>query len=311
MKTRVLIAGLCFAFLVTSGEAASTSRPVKIDRDGIWTLARLGYGRSSFGVPATFEYRLPKGTRQGHGRWYGVRLHFRIMLTLRQGEGETHDYVYAALDGHACVLMEFTVSRNGATDMVEWVSGGSFAGGGVVNTRLLNIASNPSIDVVYRNFCPFGSARPGSNRLSVSSESLEGPEPASIVVFNDSAIERTRTHPLTADRRASRLKPAAGLTAVPPQQPVVAGTRFTVPFLVSNNAERTVNDVRVRARAYGAEARLAGEDLFRLASLGGLREAQGSFAVEALRPGKAHILVRVVSAPQRKSALVIFPIAAG
>ncbi|MGH3033222.1 MAG: hypothetical protein ACRDON_01530 [Gaiellaceae bacterium] len=274
---RRALAALAVAF---AGLAAPTARASD--------LVRVGDQR--FPLRADVErlsvaYRLPAGAEQGEPDWYLVRLHLRLALDPRSGNGLA--YVSALTNGRAAAQVKLETRRGAAGLETTWSTVGLLEG------RVERTTSARTIGVRFRNYLQLAGVRPGRNVLTFQLERYGVVQLRSLRILPDSGIE------------VSPLSPArVRLELTLPEGEVAAGDRFTVRYRLTNAGDRAAQDVVVLPSFPEGVLRVVGARERRYEALRGGDRAAGAFTFEALTAGRFQVALAVRSSANRPAALV-------
>jgi hypothetical protein len=276
--------------LLAAASLALATPPVLVDGPGIRTLPRLGYGARPH-VLRGFErfrlrFRLPAGVRQGHGRWYVLRLHVRVEPNLRSLVGRAMIDVETSLRA-PCAGAFVHEQRLGDAELVSWQTGGVF--GASRPLELAGTAARPVIEGTLTAPCILDSLRGGVNEIDVG-QSREGAASfRSLLVFADTGLYMQR-----GELREPRPRgPFVTIEPLVPARPLRAGARLVLPFRVIRASDVHVSAVVVvRARVLGAARLLAASRRLRLPGGQGAL-AHGRVVLRALRRGPALLLLAV------------------
>jgi hypothetical protein len=258
----------------------------EIDRDGLWTLSRLGAGGLELDAPGEVEatrFRLPADAAQGHGRWYVIRLRFALTLAADSRPGLV--YVSAATNGRTAAQVKAR-ARQGE---IEWSSVG------LIDGRVEGRARGRRIDVDFRNYLQIAGVRPGVNVLTVTLERVGPIRVERLHVFADSGIERTQVAPAEIELRL-------GL----PRGEVRVGDEFELGYRLRNAGDRPAHDVVIAVDFPRGGLALLGASQARFPQL--VRTAAGSFRFRALTEGRFRVALAARSSANRPAALVEVPV---
>lgn len=271
------------AFAVATASLA-LSPPVLVASPGSWPLARLGYGTHAHNVPAqtgfTLRFRAPPGSSQGrHGRWYGVRVHARVLL-------DTHRTTFEAAGETVATMGRFGICFSNEVD--ERLVGdkqvfGWYAGGGILEAG--GTAARPELAVDETATCTYHTVRGGTNVARFAARGFG--EHARLVVLPDSG--------LVVRRRSAGAPPDMGgrsvvLRVAPPVDPVRVGRVFTMPLSVAGAGEPLGGSVAVRVPP--GPLRVAGAAVHALPRRRAGVAVLDEFRFRPVRRGPSWILVR-------------------
>jgi hypothetical protein len=285
--------GLAFGAAGSEALARGTSDPVTIDRFGVWTLKRLGYGDQVFDVHPNVprqsldvRYRLPKGARQGPINWYLIRLHFRITVASDSGDGRV--YVESTTNGWGSAQIRFDVMRKADGSLIVRSDALGLVKGSEVKT-----GSDLTREITFRNYIPYKGVRPGANPWTFLLEQYDGARVEALRIFSDSAIEYTRLAPAKIDVLAT---PSATL--------IRAGQEFQVRVVVKNTGGQAASQGKVSVRFPHDKLRLVGSPTRRLPTLAGGESTTARFRFRSLRRGSVLIEVGASSGLSHDEAIV-------
>jgi hypothetical protein len=253
-----VLAAVAVALAAPAGAHAADVLTLK--RDLVFTAS----ARATQGVDVPF--RLPPGARQGPRTWYLVRLHLRVAIAPRSGDGRI--YVYGYTNGKACAQIRFDTRRTAAGLRVRSSELGLVSGARERTTSSL------VHELTFRNFLLLGGVKAGTNVLTIEVAQREGARVESVRVFANSGIERSSYGPASI-----ALEPL--LETDEPQ----AGKSFRVGFRVRNPSRRAATNGAVRAEP-GPGLTVLSRRTVRFGAVPPRGSVAGSFDLEADEPGR-------------------------
>lgn len=265
---------------------AAGDSPVTIDRFGIWSLRKLGYGELSLqgnlrGPPPVI-FNLPSGATQGPSGWYLIHLQGEIEFSSGTGSGAA--YVTASTNGRAGAQIKFEISSE-TPSSVKWSSVD------LVNGRVETVALRPFVQFSMSNYLQSAGIQPGLNTLAFDLETSGGVEVEELTILSGSGVEYTPMAPPHLELTLELFDGRIGL-----------GDQFSIKYLLANTGGRPVRNVDVDIAYPSASFELLGADVQQHAEID--RSARGEFSLKAKREGVFRVFLDVTSGSNRPFAEV-------
>jgi hypothetical protein len=283
----------------SAGGAVPADCVAPADPAGAQTLARLGRGTVT--VPVTPGARtvrvpiaLPPGAGQGRdGRWYVARLHVRVVVSARSGDGFAD--VSASLNGRAAMLVELeTHARPGRPPALRWSTAGLIDG----REHRTGTAGHP-YDIDHTNYVQLRSVHGGANQLQFRVERHGAIRIARLEVVGDSGVLPTTLAPphlgLSIDRTAR-------------SDALVVGGLIRLPYRLVNDGGCPARDVELGIVHDRGAVGVVGPTIRRLLPLTG--ETRGAVALRLLAAGKQRVMIGVNSSANHPGTIVELPVRA-
>jgi hypothetical protein len=264
------------------------------------TLARTGRGLIT--VPVKRRVRtvrvpiaLPAGAGQGKdGRWYVARLHVRVVVSARSGDGFAD--VSASLNGRAAMLVELeTHARAGGPPALRWSTAGLIDG-----HHNRTGAPGRTYDIDHTNYVQLRSVRGGPNRLTFRVERHGTIRIAHLEILGDSGILPTRIAP-------PHLRLSIG--AATRSDALAVGGLVRLPYRLINDGGCPARDVQLGVVHDRDAVRVVGPAIRRLLPL--TDEARGVVALRLLAAGHQRVLIGVNSSANHPGTIVQLPVRPG
>lgn len=269
------------AVLLFAARAGATLAPTVADVAGFErvTLADLGF-ESRDVLPnlasPIVEFDLPPGAAQGPRSWLKGYLHFAIRFA---PDSSGLAYLSADTDGATMAQIKFELKPG---------RGMRYSTLALPEGRREHAVQANAAEVRFSNYLQTAGVRAGRNTLSVTLELAEAVRVEELVLYDDSAIERTEVspYPLVVDLSGEA------------RRTIRAGERFKVTYTVRVDGDAVAEDVVVSAVPTGPLA-VVGVDKQRIPGTVGRVPQRGSFTLRARRPGEYSVELRVRSSLNR------------
>jgi hypothetical protein len=278
LAARLVIAGFALWMLFIT-IAPRRLNPLAIDSFGLRTMQQLDYPELVV-APANnvtqlaASFTLPDNATQGPKSWYLLRLHFRLDLAEDTESGVA--YVSASTNEQTAAQIAFEVYKVGDVPLVHWNMLDLIEGSRDYFTV------SPSIEVLFHNYLRTAGVLPGTNTLSVKTETYGGVRLERLTVFDDTGIEYTPLAP-----------PRLSMQVTLPEQQLIVGDILRLEFHLENRGDHPAKGVTVGV-IYPKEAfGIRDQESWRFPVVE--KEAQGEFVLEALQSGRHQIIVSTAS----------------
>lgn len=284
----LVIIGFALWMLFTT-TAPGTPNPLTIDSFGLRTMKQLGYPELAIApannvTQSAAIFLLPDNAAQGPENWYLMRLHFQLDLAENTESGLA--YVSAFTNERSAAQIEFEVFKVGDLFLIRWNTLDVIEG----NKDYFTLS--PSIEVFFNNYLQTTGVLPGTNTLSVSTETYGGIRLKRLTVFDDTGIEYTPLAP-----------PELSIQLTLPKQQLIVGDTFLMEFDLKNRGDYPAKGVTIGV-IYPKEAfRIRNQKSWRFPVVE--KEAQGEFTLEALQPGRHQIIISTSSDSGGQPATVL------
>lgn len=201
---------------------------------GEWTLGRLGYRDTSVDASGgrkniAFLYQTPVGEQQGPGRWWHLRLRFRIQFQHRAAEPV---YVSASTQGRYAAQVEFEPGSD--PGRVTWNSV-TLTGRSDGNASLAD-----EIEIQTENYLQYEGVAGGMNKLEVVLEQPADTAVSHLTVLASTAIVVDNDSPFDL-----------ALKVPVPKGRVREGDTFELAYILTNSDTQPATDVKLRVNIFG------------------------------------------------------------
>jgi hypothetical protein len=261
------------------------------------TLDRVGRGPVRFPLRRRAEsiavpIRLSDGAGQGRdGRWFVARLHFRVVVSPRSGDGFAD--VSALVNGRSAMLVELeTRRRAGRPPALRWSTAGLIDG----RADRAGVAGRAH-DINHINYVQEGSVHGGANRLTFRVERYGALRLASLEVAGDSGVLPTALAPPHLSLHVASHAPSDSLAV---------GRRVTIGYRLRNDGGCPARDVEVGVVRSPGAVEVAGPPVRRLETLTG--DVRGAVTLRPLARGRQRVLIGVNSSANSPGTVVELPI---
>jgi hypothetical protein len=298
VNARRAAAGLLLALAFAGAARPAAARQlVTIDRPGMWTLARLGYGdvvlhenERTARSDASVYFGLPPGAAEGPGHWYVFHFHYVVRIRPDAAPGDFN--VAAATDDRYTASTIFTVRRRGGRLVTTSDDVGMIAG------HVRHASTSLVREIRFENFLAYQGVRPGRNVLRFELSSNSVPLVSSVRIFRDTGIELSRLGP-TQVSLALHLDAAA----------FRVGRPFRLGFTLRRVRGRPLDATTVTA-LYPADSLRPSGGRSQHLRWGSARPLHGAFDFTPLRAGRIPVELRADAGLHSTKALTAVFVAA-
>ncbi|HEV2791331.1 MAG TPA: hypothetical protein VGV69_08560 [Solirubrobacterales bacterium] len=277
-------AGLAVACAALLGLWASAATAAEVDF-GVSERApvgQLGCGESS----PPIEFRASRGNSVSRGRGPDAQyvLEMKVRARPLDGEGAGLMSIHGEVGGEPGATIEVRRKREGGRWALSWSVVDLVDG-----TRTGAIAAGGS-ELETANYIPFGTVRPGTNRLRFRVECFGSAPVADLEVLGSTSLRETQRQP-------AHLRLSASEADSDPE----AGVALPVPFEIANTGDLPAVDVEVQLVADGERVRQVGRTRYVFSRLDGERE--GEFLIVPRRRGPLDVELVAISGNSNQPAV--------